>query len=129
MTTPVDHRIGNVRTLATDLITADMTHPLSDSTARYVVGGLVPAYVSPLWSPRSQRHADILAFIAQHADGAMRTADGIGSWRDPHGALCIDLVSRHDDLAQAIALAQERGEQAIWDDVAQVVIDTPQVDA
>ena len=66
-----------------------------------------------------------------HAAGDMRAvqylADGIGSWTDPAtGTLYVDLSTRHDDLSDALSVAAERGEIALWDTVDQVAIDTPQ---
>jgi len=75
-------------------------------TVGFMVGGAVPEWAAP---------ADILTVnrVRQFVD-LYSTRKYLGSWSD-HGRIVFDVSTHHDSYADALRVARERGERAVWD--------------
>lgn len=81
----------------------------------YVVGGLQDTLVSPLTWGELQ---DNIATFIQRMPRSIVSLDYhhyLGTWVDDEGRCHIDASQVIENLGAAVSLAQERGEQAIWD--------------
>lgn len=95
------------------LMQGGATLNLSSRTARYVVGGLKSFNVSAEFALTT---ATIDNAVRQLGRTAPNGADTIGSWLDTEtDRVWLDYGTLHDDLADALATAVERGELAIYD--------------
>ena len=93
---------------------------LSANRARYVVGGLKSFDVDAQFALTT---ATIDNAVRQLGRTAPANADTIGSWLDSETSrVWLDYGTVHDTLEDALAIAVERGELAIWDSVEQVEI-------
>lgn len=78
---------------------------------RYVVGGYAPAQLYPVGAATA--HMRVRIWDAVHAPAA-EGAHTLGYWED-EGTVYVDLGDTWDGLGTAIAVAQARGELAIYD--------------
>lgn len=83
------------------------TIPLADVLGRFVVGGL-KTVTAKIGDALNQAEA-----IAESL-GESGAAQTLGSWAND-GTIYFDLGDTWDDEADAVRVARERGELAIWD--------------
>lgn len=89
-----------------------------DGQGRYVVGGAADSVVLRATATPAQRVASAADFLAAHP------GETVGVWTDSETSRTwLDVVTTHADEAGALAVARERGELAIYDRYAGVVID------
>ena len=86
---------------------------------RYVVGGIYEVKV-PISLDTSLE--SVVDLFVRYALTQLLDVDGIGTWVH-EGVLYLDLIQTVDDLDEAIRLAKESNELAIFDSVDGVVID------
>lgn len=99
---------NDVRLLTNEAVhNGGYTIPLTDSLGRFVVGGLntVTAKISD--APNQAES------IAERL-GESGAAQTLGSWENA-GTIYYDLGDTWDSMADAMRVARERGELAIWD--------------
>lgn len=92
------------------------TIPLADVLGRYVVGGL-KTVTAKMGDALNQAEA-----IAERL-GESGAAQTLGSWEND-GTIYYDLGDTWDNVSDAMRVARERGELAIWDSWANAEIVT-----
>ena len=79
-------------------------------TSGYAVGGRVPAVVVPAWRDHPEVARESIArFVREHEGTGV-----LGTWEDDR-TLYLDVCDVVPTLADALALARERGELEVWD--------------
>lgn len=93
--------------------------PLAPGRAGYVVGGVPGAPSEKVTGPQG-----IQAFAEKHATllGSRRHGFYLGTWQLDNGDIVLDVVQIIQRRETALAAARQRGEYAIWDNEASVVI-------
>ena len=81
-----------------------------------MVGGLIDSLV---FNPDGLNESDIALIFMQYQARIPQTVSGsvyFGSWIDPETGLWhLDASEHYDDIVDAVHVARERGELAIWD--------------
>jgi len=73
----------------------------------------------------SVREGDLLEYLLTHGEIAEREGNAFGGWTDPaDGRIYLDVTTVVDDLDQALKLARENDQLAVWDFASQKSIST-----
>lgn len=77
---------------------------------RYVVGGIATR-IYPVGESRARLRDGMRSMLASYGGAVAST---LGYWED-EGSVYVDLGDMHDDLCDALRIAESRGELAIFD--------------